>query len=234
MAIFVLVHGAWAGGWGYKHVARRLRAAGHEVYTPSLTGLGERAHLLSGDIDLSTHIADVANVFLYENINNVILVGHSYGGMVVTGVASECANRIRTLVYLDAFLPEDGQSLWDIASEQGRDMYIRNQRDTPGMVTPMLFPGQREEGRTSSRPPNSHPLLTLTQPVKLSGAEKSIKNRTYILANKMQPAGFQRFYDKIKALNDASWRLATIATGHVVMSEDPEGLSKLLLEEVAR
>jgi pimeloyl-ACP methyl ester carboxylesterase len=111
---FVLVHGAWSGGWCYSRAAALLRARGHAVFTPTLTGQGERAHLLSGAINLSTHIEDVLGVFRFERLSDVVLAGHSYGGMVITGVADRIADKIKTLAYLDAFVPEDGQSLFDI------------------------------------------------------------------------------------------------------------------------
>ena len=115
MATYVLVHGGGHGGWCYQRVARLLRSAGHEVYTPTLTGLGERSHLLSPDIDLDLHIRDVVAVLHYEDLDDVILVGHSYGGMVITGVADRAADRIGRVVYLDAANPENGQSLVDVA-----------------------------------------------------------------------------------------------------------------------
>ena len=105
MAIFVLVHGARHGGWCWQRVARLLRAAGHDVYTPTLTGLGERAHLLSPAIGLDTHIKDILGVLFYEDLRDVVLVGHSSAGMVITGVAEQTAERLRHLVYLDAFVP---------------------------------------------------------------------------------------------------------------------------------
>ena len=111
METYVLVH----GGWCYRKVAKLLRDAGHEVYTPAVTGLGERKHLLSIDTDLSTHITDIVNTLEYEDLRGVMLVGHSYGGMVITGVADRAADRIRELVYLDAAHPYDGQSLVDVA-----------------------------------------------------------------------------------------------------------------------
>jgi pimeloyl-ACP methyl ester carboxylesterase len=117
MATFVLVHGGGHGGWCYDKVARRLRAAGHDVYAPTLTGLGERKHLLSADTDLSTHIRDIVNTLVYEDLHDVILVGHSYGGMVITGVADRAHDRIRELVYLDAAHPRDGEALVDIAAQ---------------------------------------------------------------------------------------------------------------------
>jgi pimeloyl-ACP methyl ester carboxylesterase len=115
MATFVLVHGGGHGGWCYEKVARLLRAAGHDVFTPTLTGLGERKHLLTTTTDLTTHITDVVNTLIYEDLHDVILVGHSYGGMVITGVADRAAERIKELVYLDAAHPSEGQSLVDTA-----------------------------------------------------------------------------------------------------------------------
>ena len=114
MATFVFVHGAWQGGWCWVRVARLLRKQGHEVYTPTLTGLGERAHLLSEKINLDTHIQDVLGVLQSEELDNIVLCGHSYGGMVITGVADGAADRIRSLVYLDALVPADGQNLLDV------------------------------------------------------------------------------------------------------------------------
>ena len=110
---FVLVHGAWHGGWSWRKLRPLLEAAGHAVFTPTLTGLGERRHLCSRDIGLATHIQDVANLIEFEELSNVILVGHSYAGMVITGVGSAAGSRVGRLVYLDAFLPDDGKSLND-------------------------------------------------------------------------------------------------------------------------
>jgi pimeloyl-ACP methyl ester carboxylesterase len=118
MATFVLVHGGGHGGWCYQKVARLLRAAGHVVYTPTLTGCGERSHLVSPAIDLDLHINDVVQTLVFEELTDVILAGHSYGGMVITGVADRARERIRRLVYLDAAHPRNGDSLCDVAPEQ--------------------------------------------------------------------------------------------------------------------
>ena len=115
MATFVLVHGGGHGGWCYQRVSRLLRQAGHEVYAPTLTGLSERAHLAGPHVDLDLHIQDIAAVLHYEDLRDVILVGHSYGGMVITGVGGRAADRVGKLVYLDAANPENGQSLVDVA-----------------------------------------------------------------------------------------------------------------------
>ena len=232
MATFVLVHGSWSGGWGYTRVAKMLRGHGHEVFVTTLTGLGERSHLSHPGITLSIHIQDVVNVLEYEDLNDVILVGHSYGGMVVTGVATKVGERIRTLVYLDAFLPADGQALWDIAGEQGKNFYIEAQKKTPGLIPP-LFAAVSEDAQVQERRMRKlgvQPLLPLLEPVEFTGKEALIANRTYIYATKNAPTGFTKFYDQVK--DDPAWKTKTIATGHVVMMEDPEGLTSLLLEEV--
>jgi pimeloyl-ACP methyl ester carboxylesterase len=121
---FVLVHGAWHGGWCWKKVAPLLRAAGHDVFTPTLTGLGERVHLLASEIDLATHVDDVLGVLEYEDLTNVVLVGHSYGGMVISGVAERAGSRLARLVYLDAFLPENGKALRDYAPGEVLDEMV--------------------------------------------------------------------------------------------------------------
>jgi pimeloyl-ACP methyl ester carboxylesterase len=229
MATFVLVHGAWGGGWVYKGVAKALRGYGHDAYVATLTGLGERAHLASAAIDLDTHIRDVIDLIRYESLSDVILCGHSYGGMVITGVAGSIGERIRTLFYLDAFLPRDGQSLWDITDEGAHSHYIDSQRDCPGMVLPF-----QESRRTDGEPPkaNRHPLLTLLQPVKLNGSEQHVRNRTYVYATRDAPTGFTGFYESLQS--DSGWKLETMNTGHMAMTDDPDRLVELLLEEVDR
>lgn len=130
---FVRVHGAWSGGWCYARVAALLRARGHTVFTPTLTGQGERAHLLSGAINLTTHIEDVLGVFKFERLNDVVLAGHSYGGMVITSVADRIADKIKALAYLDAFVPEDGQSLFDINIPANTQRFLDNAGASGGL-----------------------------------------------------------------------------------------------------
>jgi len=128
MATFLVAHGAWSAGWAWKKMRPLLRARGHELYTPTHTGLGERSHLAHAGIDLDAHIADILAVLQFEDLRDVVLVGHSYGGMVATGAADRAADRIARLVYLDAFVPRDGQSLFDLVGEAAtaiRDMWVR-------------------------------------------------------------------------------------------------------------
>src|SRR5881227_3057096 len=119
MATFVLVHGAWSGAHGFHLVRPLLRAEGHDVFTPSLTGIGERAHLASPQVDLTTHITDVANAVLYEDLDGIVLLGFSYGGMVITGALEHLAGRVSHLVYLDAFVPADGDSVTALTAAAG-------------------------------------------------------------------------------------------------------------------
>ena len=114
MATYLLVHGGWHGGWCWRRVASILREASHEVFTPTLTGLGERAHLLSPEIDLDTHIRDIMGVLKYEDLHDLILVGHSYAGMIITAIAEQAPERLAHLVYLDACIPKNGESLIDV------------------------------------------------------------------------------------------------------------------------
>ena len=141
MATFVLVHGAWHGGWCWRKLTPLLRAAGQEVFTPTLTGLGERAHLGSPDVGLGTHVRDVAQVLWYEDLADVVLVGHSYGGLVIGGVADQVPERLRHLVYLDAFVPEHGQSMLDLGPPERRPaMQARVAAEGDGWQLPSLQP----------------------------------------------------------------------------------------------
>jgi pimeloyl-ACP methyl ester carboxylesterase len=138
MTTFVLVHGAWSGGWYWNKVVPLLREFGHVVYTPTLTGLGERSHLFSYDIDLFTHIRDIVNVVMFEDLRDIALVGHSYSGMVIAGVADRIGDRIGHLIYVDAFLPEDGESMLDCTRGMADDV-IRTVPETAtqfGLLSP--------------------------------------------------------------------------------------------------
>lgn len=220
MATYLLVHGAWGGGYSYRDIAVRLRAAGHEVHVASLTGLGDRAHLVSPAIDLTTHVSDVIAVIDGEGLSDIILAGHSYGGMIITAVSALRPAKIRSLVYIDAFLPRDGEALWDVATDWERKHYIDSQRDMPGLMAP--FPG-------SPSILTRHPLLTVLQPYRASGEEGQITHRTYIYATRDAPTVFTQFHDRVAA--DPAWKSCTLSTGHIVMLDDPDGLTAILLDE---
>jgi len=226
MATFVLVHGAWGGSWGYANLARELRAAGHEVHVPSLTGLGERAHLAHGGITLTDHVNDVIGLIDCEGLSDIILVGHSYGGMVVTGVSALRGKLIRSIVYLDAFLPKDGEMLWDIVDDGTRALYIQNQRGTPGLIDPIFPIPPGRAGRVSG-----HPLLTLLEPVKLGGEEGAIKRHVYVFAAASPVGSFAQFRARCAA--DPAWEVHDLQTGHMVWDDDLPGVTRILLGEAA-
>ena len=224
-ATFVLVHGAWGGSYAWTPLAERMRSRGHRVFTPSLTGLGERSHLFSGAINLSTHIEDVCNTIRCEQLERFILAGHSYGGMVVTGVAERYAERISGLVYIDAFVPQNGKCLWDYAPDSNGQRLIEA-GDHGGLAIPS--PAQSLQGLTEAekalRAPM--PIGTLVEKIKLSGQAERIKKRLYILAADNPGPTFRQFYDRARA--DGGWRSAEVACGHGIHREQPEALIELL------
>ena len=222
MANYVLVPGAWGGGHTYGEVPDRLRAEGHEVLVVALRGLGSRDGELHPGITLTDHIDDALEQIAEASFDRFILAGHSYGGMVITAVAGKLGKRIDAICYIDAFLPEDGQSLWDITGEFEHDWYINSQKFKPGMVDPIgsldfeIIPGER----------GPHPLLTLLQAVELSGDEKTIPRKSYIFATDWQPTPFGRFAEKAKA---DGWDYHEAATDHFVMLGDPTRTTRVLL-----
>src|SRR3954447_8130524 len=182
--IFVLVHGAWSGGWCYARVAALLRSRGHTVFTPTLTAQGERAHLSSGAVNLSTHIADVLGVLHYERLDNVVLAGHSYGGMVIMGVADRIPEKIKALAYLDAFVPEDGQSLFDINIPANTQRFIQGAGTLGGLAVPApsaaYFGVNATDAPTVDALATPFPLGCFTEKLKLSGAYRSVKKHLYV------------------------------------------------------
>ncbi len=223
MTNFVLVHGAWGGGWSYDRLARELRERGHTVLVAQLAGLGTRRDGLNPAIDLSTHVRDVIGQVEAAGIERFVLCGHSYGGMVITGAATRLGARIDALCYIDAFLPGDGQSLWDITGDYEHRWYIDTQKDTPGLVAPI-------GGVELLRNPRygRHPLLTLLEPVRFTGEEAKVPRRTYIFANGWQPSPFPRFRDAVKG--DPAWQLHEVGGGHDVMADQGERLLEIVLD----
>ena len=228
---FVLVHGAWHGGWCWRRVADRLRVHGHVVYTPTLTGVGERSHLIRPDIDLDIQVTDIVNVIKWEDLNDIVLVGHSYGGFVISGVAEQMESTISSIVYLDAFLPDDGQALadfWDPerAEEQAKDAEA-------GVPMPPfsaeLFQVNEKDRAWVDAKCTPHPPRCFTQRIKLTGARDRIAKKVYIYATGW-PSHFTSSYEKAKS--DPSWRLYEVPCGHDVMIDMPDRLTEIL-EEVA-
>lgn len=223
MTNFVLVHGAWGGGSSYDRLARELRERGHTVLVAQLAGLGTRRDGLNPAIDLSTHVRDVIGQVEAAGIDRFVLCGHSYGGMVITGVATRLGARIDALCYIDAFLPGDGQSLWDITGDYEHRWYVDTQKDTPGLVAPIGGVELLKNPRYGR-----HPLLTLLEPVRFTGEEAKVPRRTYIFATGWQPSPFPRFRDAVKG--DPAWQLHEVGGGHDVMADQGERLLEIVLD----
>jgi pimeloyl-ACP methyl ester carboxylesterase len=220
-ATFVLVHGAWFGGWCWKKVTPLLRAAGHEVFAPTLTGLGERSHFFFPEVGLDTHVEDIVAVLDYEDLTGVILIGHSYAGMVIAGVAQKAAHRLAELVYLDSFLPESGKSLDDYlpASHPSVD----------GRIKPLdprtAFGVNREPDIVWVAPRlRDHPARTFSQPVDLS--RTATLRRTYIRCS----SNFPCLVESAERAKRQWFRfLELMSANHCPMVTQPDELVKILL-----
>jgi pimeloyl-ACP methyl ester carboxylesterase len=231
MATFVLVHGTTGGGWVWKRIALRLRDAGHEVYTPTLTGLGERVHLLTPEVGLDTHITDVVNVLLYEDLRDVILVGHSHAGMVITGVADRVPERIANLVYFDAVVPENGESsLGLVAPEVRKDMEQRVRTEGDGWLFPVMHGPNDVPAKNTP-----HPWKSWTDPLILKNQAMRQIPCTYIrFSADKQPGEFfqlalETSWQRARA---RGWRLYEVDTVHQIVP-DPEPKASILLDLVS-
>lgn len=221
--IFLFVPGAWDGGWDYAKVDSVLRAKGDIVYRPTLTGLGERVHLLNANINLSTYVADITNVIKFENLHNVILVGHSYGGMVISGVAEQVPDRIKQLVYLDAMVPNDGESAKDVCGEMWGMMMETNIKDS---VVQYPF------GATKPTAPTDvpQPLKTFTEALKISNPLVKKIPTAFVMMTKDGKGNSGT--DKMGVLRARlrNWKVYPFEGGHYSMREQPENLVKKLEE----
>ena len=228
---FVLVHGTSHGGWCWVRVAERLRARGHRVFTPTLTGVGERSHLLNATIDLDTHIGDVANVIDWEDLDDVVLCGHSYGGWVISGVAEQVEDRIGSIVYLDAFMPRDGERAIDTQSPGSRAAVLEASKAgkasrPAGSASRYGLEGVDLAWVDSRLTPQ--PIGVSLQPIRLTGARDRIAKKAYILATGYNNPPFVAAHAALK--EDPSWRLFELACHHDVMVEMPEELANILLD----
>jgi pimeloyl-ACP methyl ester carboxylesterase len=235
MATYVLVHGGGHGGWCYQRVARLLRSAGHEVLAPSLTGLAERSHLLGTHVDLDLHIQDIAALLHYEDLRDVILVGHSYGGMVITGVAGRAADRIGRVVYLDAATPVNGQSLVDVAGPIIEA--VRPYGQTVDGVELVLLPGPGAGALYGVTDPDDlawmeerltgHPWKCFEQPLKLTNeAAFNALPKYHIVCTSTLATRDKELMRKAREAG----RLWDIDTGHDLMITEPQAVTDALLE----
>ncbi len=218
MTTFVMVHGAWAGAWDWDLVAPRLRAGGHEVHVPTLSGLGERSHLALMPITLSTHIDDIVNEMVWHDLTEVVLVAHSYGGFVATGVAERALGRIASIVYLDAFIPEDGQCFADIMGDMP---------DGPTVAVPEIGDGEYPTEALAKRVAalaTPQPTGTFTERLAVTGAYLKVPRKTYIVATGWN--GFGSVADPLR--RDPAWTVQELPCGHDVPLLMPEELAALL------
>lgn len=231
MATFVLVHGGWGGGSEWTPIARRLWATGHETYTPTLTGLGERAHLAGPNTDLATHVQDVVAVLECEDLRDVILLGHSSGSMVVTSVAERVPERLARLVYLDTIIPADGQSWFDLIGEAATDFLLElAQNRGDGWRIPFPF-----------APPDAdrlpcHPLASVTKPLAIRNPVATTLPRTFVFSTGKGDDWFHGIGGKIaeaaRKARTAGWDYRELPTGHHPHRERPEEFTALLLQLV--
>jgi pimeloyl-ACP methyl ester carboxylesterase len=233
MATYVIVHGAFGGAWSWnRFVVPPLRQAGHNVYAVTLTGLGERAHLAQPQIDLDVHIADVANVLFYEDLHDVILAGHSYGGMVITGVADRMPERFSQLVYLDAAVPADGESLASSWTPERREETLRRVRDEgegwklpPGPMQSDDPPEIIEWARPRRNP---QPFKTFTQAIRLVRGETTLP-RTFVYCSKGKEPNSPQAERARRLQDDSAWRYFELPTGHNLQYSAPRETVDLLL-----
>lgn len=217
MANAVIVPGGWHGGCEITPFARKLRALGHEVFTPTLTGLGDRAHLALARPNLDTHILDVANLLDFEDLSEVVLCAHSYGGMVITGVADRMPERISALVYIDALVPDDGDSWWGLVNDHFRAIALN---------------GADEDGFTVRPPANMdprcrpHPLASFLQKIQLAGRWNEVREKLFIYATGWAETPFAPTVDRLRKLPD--WRIEEMPTRHNVIAAAPDEFLAIL------
>ncbi|HVG12140.1 MAG TPA: alpha/beta fold hydrolase [Flavisolibacter sp.] len=219
--VYVIVHGAWGGSWSFKKIDSLLTQKGATVYRPSLTAQGERVHLANEQVGLKTHITDVVNTILYEDLRDVILVGHSYGGMVITGVADSVPGRIRKLIYLDAFLPEHGETVFDIFGNARND--FKSMVKGGFIVPPWVVP--------STPPPTDvpHPLKTFTDTIQLTNKQRSRISSTYILTvDKGVDRSKDDFYSQAERARKKGWTVLQLTSDHNPQWSAPLALAAML------
>ena len=239
MANFVLVHGAWHGGWCYRDTAAALRAAGHTVFTPTHTGVGERAHQRAENITLETHIRDVCGCLEAEELSDVVLCGHSYGGMVITGVADRMPERVKALVYLDAFVPQHGQSLNallplalgpEVAANFLGAFRGAALEGNSGLMNPIpaeMFNIRADQRAWVDRRCVPQALATFESPILLHGGGASVQQRVYILADGWDPSPFRYFAARCEG--QPGWRVLKMPCSHDVMVDMPQELAAELM-----
>ncbi|WP_158887406.1 alpha/beta fold hydrolase [Amycolatopsis anabasis] len=218
MTTFVLVPGAFHGGWWYEPLVRELRKLGHTAHPLTLTGIGDRAHLISASVNLDTHIQDVVGLLETEDITDAVLCGHSAGGMVIAGAADRVPERIDAVVHVDAFVPGDGDSMWDLAGEYWQRQYLAGTGVNGYTFDP--FPGL--DPRTTP-----HPLAAALQRIRLTGAAARIRRRDFVYLAAFEETPFAGTFERLR--NDPAWHVHSLPYGHNIIGEAPDELLRILL-----
>jgi pimeloyl-ACP methyl ester carboxylesterase len=228
---FVLVHGAWHGGWCWRRVSDLLEQKGHKVLAPTMTGLGERSHLLDPKVNLATHITDIVNVIKWEGLKDVVLVGHSYGGMIISGVAEQAQDAIGSIVFLDAFVPETGDSLAAKASQPVREAIAALAPKGEIAMKPVpasVFRVNEQDRAWVDGKCTPHPLATLTDKITLTGAREKIAKKAYVRAKGYPSVPFDGQLERLKS--DPAWRVYELPCGHDAMVDMPDRLAEIVVE----
>jgi pimeloyl-ACP methyl ester carboxylesterase len=230
---FVLVHGTLVGGWYWRRASDLLEKKGQKVFSPTLTGLGERSHLLNKDINLDTHITDIANVIKWEDLNEICPVAHSYGGWVGSGALEQIGDRVSSIVWLDAFKPEDGQTPIDFTNEGFRKASLNSMEKgeqgfpIPPPKLPPIFVNEKDRDYVDAKL-TPQPVGTYAQAIRLSGAREKVAKKTYIRATKFPNPAFDKALAECKA--DRSWNTIETNAYHIVMLDEPDWLADFLMK----
>lgn len=218
MSTFVLVPGGWHGGWYFQELAEALRAHGHKAYTASLTGVGERRHLMRGDVNLDTHVDDIVHLLQSEQLADVVLLGHSYAGMVVSGVIDRIPERISTAIYVDACVPTDGQSCFDLVNDVLRKLFLENAANDGFSVPPK--PGLDPRA-------TPHPLAAFLQRIRLKNGAPRMR-RVYVYLSGWAESPFTEVYRRLRSMPE--WQTFELPVGHNVIAAAFDELLEILLK----
>jgi pimeloyl-ACP methyl ester carboxylesterase len=228
---FVLVHGTWHGGWCWRRVADALGSKGHKVYAPTLTGLGDRSHLLSKDINLTTHVNDVVNLVKWEDLQDIVLVGHSSAGFIITQAAEQIGPSVASIVYLDAFVPQPGDNLIALANPGPRkaleDAVARGDLVAKPVPAAAFKVNEKDRPWVDAKC-TPHPLAAVVEKITAADAREKVARRTYIRAKGFDSPVFDQTLAKLKTT--PGWKTYEVPSGHDVMVDMPDRLVEILIE----
>lgn len=230
--VFVLIHGSFCGGWYWRRVSDLLEKRGHKVFSPTLAGLGEHSHLLNKEINLDTHITDIVNLIKWEDLNDICLVAHSYAGWPVSGALEQIGDRISSIVWVDAFKPDNGQKAVDVVNEVIRKAALsaadKGEPGLPAAPAALFLVNEKDRAYVDSKL-TPQPVGTYLQAIKLSGARDKVAKKTYIRAARFKAPAFDKALAECKP--DSSWiTVENTTSGHVIMIDEPQWLADILMK----